>query len=130
MRQVTIKTTRRCQLLDVTDQVSRLVKEEGEKASAVLVAAPHTTAGVIINERADPSVAEDILEYLDKLVPQSHSYRHPEGNSDAHIKSAIAGCSILIPINQGKLVLGTWQGVFFAEFDGPRARKLNISLLA
>jgi secondary thiamine-phosphate synthase enzyme len=129
MKQETIKTNRRCQLLDVTDQVARVVKEYGTDAKAVIISVPHTTAGVTVNECADPSVAEDILEYLGKLVPESSSFRHSEGNSDAHIKATLLGSSIMIPIENGKMVLGTWQGIFFAEFDGPRTRKFCITVI-
>ncbi|MFA5863313.1 MAG: secondary thiamine-phosphate synthase enzyme YjbQ [Phycisphaerae bacterium] len=129
MRQITIKTNRRCQLLDITEQIAHTIKEKGGEPKGVLVSVPHTTAGVIINECADPSVGEDIMEHLEKMVPESHKYRHSEGNSDAHIKSTLAGTSVLVPVNKGKMVLGTWQGIFFAEFDGPRTRKINISLL-
>lgn len=129
MPQITVKTTRRCQLLDITDQVTRMVHDEGQTAAAVLVSVPHTTAGITINECADPSVAEDLLEYLGKLVPESSHYRHSEGNSDAHIKTAMIGSSVTVPLRDGKLLLGTWQGIFFAEFDGPRTRKVDISFL-
>ncbi len=129
MPQINISTNRRCQLLDITDQVANIVREQGKDARAVVVSVPHTTAGVIINECADPSVAEDILEYLNKLVPQSSSFRHSEGNSDAHIKATLVGSSIIIPVEGNKMVLGTWQGVFFAEFDGPRARKFCVTIL-
>jgi len=129
MKQITINTNRRCQLLDITDQVARIVKEHGVQAKAVLISVPHTTAGITINECADPSVAEDILEYLGKLVPESHAFRHSEGNSDAHIKSTLLGSSITVPIEEGKMVLGTWQGIFFAEFDGPRTRKFCVTVI-
>jgi len=129
MPQINISTNRRCQLLDITDQVANIVREQGKDARAVVVSVPHTTAGVIINECADPSVAEDILEYLNKLVPQSSSFRHSEGNSDAHIKATLVGSSIIIPVEGNKMVVGTWQGVFFAEFDGPRARKFCVTIL-
>ena len=129
MQQITIKTTRRCQLLDVTEQVARVMKQSDKEIKGILISVPHTTAGVLLNECADPSVAEDILEHLEKMVPQSHNYRHSEGNSDAHIKSTIVGTSILVPVENNKMVLGTWQGIFFAEFDGPRTRKLSISFL-
>jgi len=129
MRQIVVETTRRCQMLDVTEQAARIVKEDGSDCSAVLMTVPHTTAGVTINECADPSVAEDILEYLDKLIPESARFRHSEGNSDAHIKSTLIGNSLLVPLEKGRMTLGTWQGIFFAEFDGPRSRKMQITLL-
>lgn len=126
---LTVKTTRRCQLLDVTDQVSKIVKKHGAQNAAALIYVPHTTAGVLINENADPSVAGDLQEYLTKLVPQSPHFRHSEGNSDAHIKASIIGPNVLIPIESGNLALGTWQGIYFAEFDGPRQRKLYVQII-
>lgn len=129
MKYITINTNTKCQMLDITDQVARIVKEEGQDASAVLITVPHTTAGITVNECADPTVSEDILEYLEKRVPTSHNFRHSEGNSDAHIKSTLTGVSKLVPIVEGKMVLGTWQGIFFAEFDGPRTRKICITML-
>jgi len=130
MHQLQIRTTKRCQLLDVTDQVARAVKDNGPDAKAALICVPHTTAAITINEGADPSVAADILEYLEKLVPVSSRYRHSEGNSDAHIKSTLVGNSLLVPINAGRIALGTWQAIFFAEFDGPRTRKLQVTFLS
>ena len=130
MQQITIKTNRRCQLLDVTEQVAHVMKQSVKEIKGLLVSVPHTTAGVLLNECADPSVAEDILEHLEKIVPHRNNYRHSEGNSDAHIKSTIVGTSILVPVANNKMVLGTWQGIFFAEFDGPRTRKLTISFLS
>ncbi|NLE30224.1 MAG: YjbQ family protein [Phycisphaerae bacterium] len=129
MRQIIINTTNKCQMLDITDQVARIVKEEGRDAAAVLINAPHTTAGITVNECADPTVSEDILEYLEKRVPTSHNFRHSEGNSDAHIKSTLTGVTKVVPVVDGKMVLGTWQGIFFAEFDGPRTRKIFVTLL-
>jgi secondary thiamine-phosphate synthase enzyme len=128
MKQLIINTTDRCQLLDITDQITRLVTEHGKDAKAVLISVPHTTAGITINECADPTVAEDTLEYLEKLIPKSHKFRHSEGNSDAHIKATLTGPSKIVPILNGKMVLGTWQGIFFAEFDGPRTRKICVTL--
>ncbi len=129
LQMLTVKTTRRCQLLDVTDQVSGIVKKHGAQDAAALIYVPHTTAGVLINENADPSVAADIQQYLTELVPQSPGFRHSEGNSDAHIKASIIGTSVLIPIQSGTLALGTWQGIYFAEFDGPRQRKLYVQII-
>ncbi len=129
MHQITIKTTERCQLLDITEQVARIISENVEKSKAIMVSVPHTTAGILINECADPSVGQDILEYLKKLVPHDHNFHHSEGNSDAHIKATLVGNSIFIPLEKGKMILGRWQGVFLAEFDGPRTRKISITLL-
>jgi secondary thiamine-phosphate synthase enzyme len=129
MKQFTIKTTQRCQMLNVTDQVVRILKEDAGDAVAVLITVPHTTAAVTVNECADPDVAADMMDYLTKLVPQSSKFRHCEGNSDAHIKATLTGNSEMIPVVDGKLALGTWQGIFFTEYDGPRTRKVCVTLL-
>lgn len=129
METITVKTVRRSQFVDVTGRVAEFVAREGKEAQAVVLYVPHTTAGVTINENADPSVVTDILGYLEKLIPAGRHFQHSEGNSDAHIKSSLIGASLLVPIENGKMVLGTWQGLFFAEFDGPRTRKLHIKLL-
>lgn len=128
METLQIKTTKRCELQDVTDRVAQVARK-AKDAKGVLVFVPHTTAGVTINENADPSVPADILNHLEKLVPQSANFRHGEGNSDAHIKSSMMGQSLLVPVEGGELVLGTWQGIFFAEFDGPRSRKLHVKVI-
>ena len=91
-----------------------------------LVFVPHTTAGVTINENADPSVRRDMLHGIDKVVPLDDGYQHSEGNSAAHLKSSLFGCSCLVPVEAGRLVLGTWQGIYFCEFDGPRTRKVQV----
>jgi secondary thiamine-phosphate synthase enzyme len=109
--------------------VQRLVRDQGWSAGALLLYCTHTTAGVTINEAADPSVVRDILTHLGRLVPSSGDYKHMEGNSDAHIKSSLVGCSEYVPVQQGKMQLGTWQGIFFAEFDGPRSRKVLVQWL-
>lgn len=130
MYQITINTTERSQLLDITDQIAKVIKENTGKFNVVMISVPHTTAGMLINECADPSVGEDILEYMKKLVPESHQYMHSEGNSDAHIKATLIGNSVFVPLEKGKLVLGQWQGIFLAEFDGPRTRKVFITFLS
>jgi secondary thiamine-phosphate synthase enzyme len=129
MKQININTTDKCQLLDITDQVAKIIKEDNSNPVAVLITVPHTTAGITINECADPTVAEDIMEYMEKHIPTSHNFRHSEGNSDAHIKSTLTGVSKMIPIVNGKMSLGTWQGIFLAEFDGPRSRKICVTML-
>jgi secondary thiamine-phosphate synthase enzyme len=116
-------------LLDITDQVKKIIKEDSSNAVAVLITVPHTTAGITVNECADPTVSEDIMEYMEKHIPASNKFRHSEGNSDAHIKSTLTGVSKMIPIVDGKMFLGTWQGIFLAEFDGPRSRKVCVTLL-
>ena len=129
MYQIQVNSTKRCQLIDITGKIAEAVEGNAGQANAVLVYVPHTTAGVLVNECADPSVVDDMLQYLGELVPVSNRFRHSEGNSDAHIKSTITGCSLTIPVDNGAMVLGTWQGIFFAEFDGPRNRKVHITLL-
>ena len=116
-------------MIDITDRVAAAVVESGASEGVVTVYVPHTTAGVTINENADPSVVHDLLAALDKAVPWRQSfYRHGEGNSAAHVKSSLVGCSAQILIRGGRLVLGTWQGIYFCEFDGPRSRKLHIAV--
>ena len=122
-------TQSRTHFEDITDAVKRIVKEEGVKNGICYIYVPHTTAGVFINENADPDVKLDIEEMLERLVPWINNYRHTEGNAAAHIKSVLTGNSIFIPIKNGKLMLGTWQGIFFAEFDGPRDRKVIIKIM-
>jgi len=124
-----VRTASRCQMLDITRQVRQALAESGLRDGAVLVYVPHTTAGVTINENADPSVAADILAQLERMVPRGAGYRHGEGNSDAHIKATLTGFSQLVPVREGSLALGTWQGVFFCEFDGPRTRRVMVSFL-
>ena len=129
MKKIKIKTTRRVELVNVTAEVADAVSESGIAEGAVVVYVPHTTAGVTINEAADPDVAKDIERTLSQLVPEDGSYAHSEGNSDAHVKSALVGSSVHIPITGGRLALGTWQGIFFSEFDGPRSREIFITIL-
>jgi len=125
-----ISTTARTALLDVTGQVQQAVRESGIKNGICLIFVPHTTAGITINENADPDVKQDILTALDRLVPARGDYRHLEGNSPAHIKASLVGSSLAIPVEDGRLVLGTWQGITFCEFDGPRQRNLVVKILA
>ena len=124
---VTVKTSRRTQLIDITGEISRAVASRPEIQDGwCLLYVPHTTAAVTINESADPAVREDIAGMLDKLIPWEAGYRHLEGNSAAHIKSTLVGVSEMVAIEKGRLVLGTWQGIFFCEFDGPRTRKIHV----
>ena len=128
MMQFTVRTTRRTELIDITGQVEKALREAGLKEGLCTVFVPHTTAAVTINENADPSVPRDILKILDSVIPfDSPEYRHSEGNSAAHIKSSLVGCSQSVLVEQGNLQLGVWQGIFFAEFDGPRTRKVWVS---
>jgi secondary thiamine-phosphate synthase enzyme len=130
MYQFNVKTSRRNQLIEITGEVEKIVSDNGKDSSAVLVYVPHTTAGVTINENADPSVAEDMLHYFETMVPKNMPFRHSEGNSDAHIKSTLVGTSVIIPIENGLMSFGTWQGIYFAEFDGPRTRTVRVQLLS
>jgi len=116
-------------MIDVTSEVSRFVESMNMTSGICMLFVPHTTAAVTINENADPTVKSDILNVLDALVPQTDDYRHLEGNSPAHVKASMFGASQMIRIDDSRLVLGTWQGIFFCEFDGPRNRKLHIYLM-
>ena len=114
--------------IDITGQVRKIVASGNVKNGLCQIFVPHTTAGVTINENADPDVVTDMLAALGKMVPDLH-YRHSEGNSPAHVKSSLVGCSITVPISEGRLCLGTWQGIYFCEFDGPRTRKVWVQLV-
>lgn len=127
MMELTLKTSQRAQMLDITDLIESHLP--AGFSGVVLAYVPHTTAGITINEGADPAVRSDILRRLEELVPRSGGYRHAEGNSDAHIKSSLMGNSALVPVQAGKLSVGSWQAVFFCEFDGPRNRKLIVELM-
>jgi secondary thiamine-phosphate synthase enzyme len=124
METVRVKTGRRTQLVDVTSEVERVVAESGVASGTCYVYVPHTTAAVTINEHADPDVAADLEGVFDRLVPHAGPYRHSEGNTDSHAKAVMVGASQVIFVERRKLALGTWQGVFFCEFDGPRERKM------
>jgi len=124
-----IGTKSRNQMIDITSQVSSLVGKSGVTDGDVIVYCPHTTAAITINENADPSVPHDLLLTLEQLLPRHRSgYRHSEGNSDSHCKSSLIGCSEQILLKGGALQLGTWQGIFFCEFDGPRSRKVIVQV--
>jgi secondary thiamine-phosphate synthase enzyme len=125
----TVSTNKRNELVDITGKVEKAVAEAGISDGNVIVYCPHTTAAITINENADPDVVHDILLTLSALVPQDRSgYRHSEGNSDAHVKSSIIGCSETVLINNGQMQLGTWQGIYFCEFDGPRKRTVSVQI--
>lgn len=130
MKEISVKTSGRSELIDITAQVSAFVKESNLLDGFVVIFVPHTTAGVTINENADPSVKADILMELDKVIPQNDNYAHLEGNSAAHIKSSLMGPSLTVIVENGDLVLGTWQGIFFCEFDGPRRRKCLVKAVS
>jgi len=124
-----VNTTRRTQLVDVAAEVARLVAASGVVNGVCHLYVPHTTAGVTINEADDPDVARDIEATLDRLIPHCGPYRHAEGNSDSHIKSSLIGASKSVLIENGRLLLGRWQGIFFCEFDGPRHRQLRVKIV-
>jgi len=130
MMELELKTPSREVLVNVTEMINRALREAGFREGLVHVYSPHTTAGVLVQEGADPAVAHDLLLRLAELAPKDHpGYRHLEGNSDAHIKTALVGNAVTLPVLGGRLALGTWQQVFFAEFDGPRRRKLWLTLI-
>ena len=129
METLRVKTDRRTHLVDVTREVERAVAATGVASGVCHVYVPHTTAAVMINEHADPDVATDLEGVFDRLVPHKGPYRHSEGNSDSHAKAVMVGASQMIFVEGGKLALGTWQGVFFCEFDGPRERKMWVKVL-
>ncbi len=128
-KELHISSGDRNQMIDITAQVGSVVSQSGIKNGDVIIYCPHTTAAITINENADPSVPHDILLTLDELVPHHRAgYRHSEGNSDAHSKSTIVGCSEQVLLKGGKLALGTWQAIFFCEFDGPRSRRVMVQV--
>jgi len=129
MKSLSVKTNRRTQLVDITGEVEQAVRESDAKSGVCYVYVPHTTAGVAINEHADPDVANDVEGLFDRLIPNKGSYRHAEGNTDSHMKAILTGTSQTIPIENGKLALGTWQGIFLCEFDGPRQRRVFVKIV-
>jgi secondary thiamine-phosphate synthase enzyme len=126
---LSVKTRKRTELVDITSDINRLIRKSGVGQGLCMLYVPHTTAAVTINESADPRVKSDILMVLNEIIPWEANYRHMEGNSAAHIKTTLVGSSELIAIENNQLALGTWQGVFFCEFDGPRSRKLHVRLI-
>lgn len=124
MNVLNISTVSRSQFVDITSQVQKVVAESHISDGFCHLWVPHTTAGLTINENADPSVVEDMLRHLDRMVPWDNHYRHGEGNSAAHIKSSLMGCHLTVLMKGGRLQLGTWQGIYFCEFDGPRQRQV------
>ncbi len=127
---LTLKTKSRTDMVDITAQVQGALEETSMRDGLCVVYVPHTTAAVTINEGADPSVCLDITKRLKELVPEGAGYRHAEGNSDSHIKAALVGSSVTVIVEDGRLVLGTWQKVFFCEFDGPRTRTVMLKMVA
>lgn len=124
MISIDVSTARRSQMVDITGSVREAVTKAGMKNGLCLVFVPHTTAGITINENADPNVAADMQAVLSRLVPAGAGYAHAEGNADAHVKASLMGSSVAVPVDNGDLALGTWQGIIFCEFDGPRRRKV------
>ena len=129
MKTIEIPTTRRCEFIDITSKVEEIVRREKMSGSMCLVFCPHTTAGLTINENADPFVSKDVINHLDSLVPADKSYSQLKGNSDSHIKAALIGSSLNIIVEGSNLVLGVWQGIYFCEFDGPRSRKVYVKIV-
>ena len=122
----TLRTGSRTEFVDISSRVAAIAQACGRQEGLCCVFVPHTTAGVTVNENADPSVRRDMLAELDKVIPFDDGYEHVEGNSAAHIKASLMGCSVTVPFSDGRLALGTWQGVYFCEFDGPRSRRVNV----
>ena len=129
METLQVKTSSRIQFVDITSRVAEVIRKSGVKDGIAVVYVPHTTAGVTINESADPAVVDDINTKLTELVPHHGRYRHSEGNADAHVKASLMWSSVHLIVSQGSPVLGTWQGIFFCEFDGPRTRKAMVKVV-
>lgn len=129
MKTLSVKTHRRTQFVDITREVEQAVRESAVKSAVCYVYVPHTTAGIAINEHADPDVASDVEGVFDRLIPHQGPYRHAEGNTDSHMKAILTGTSQTILVENGKLALGTWQGIFLCEFDGPRHRTIFVRIL-
>jgi secondary thiamine-phosphate synthase enzyme len=125
--EVSIQTTHRTELQPINNLLTELISKNGWQDGVVTIFVPHTTAGITINENADPDVARDMTRFLDIFVPNSPDFRHSEGNSDAHIKASLIGSSVQVILRSGRLWLGTWQGIYFCEFDGPRSRNLRVA---
>lgn len=126
---MTVRSRTRCELVNITAEAQRLVAAGGLGDGLCVLYVPHTTAGILVNEGADPDVAADLLATLERLVPRHDDYRHVEGNSDAHVKASLVGTMVQVPVAGGRLTLGTWQAIFFAEFDGPRQRQVIVQLI-
>jgi len=129
MEKIAIKTGVRCEFIDVTDTINNAVRTAGVNSGICHIFVPHTTCGLTINENADPSVKADIISALKKIVPENAGYTHSEGNSDAHIKSSMMGHSLQVLIEGSSLQLGTWQGIYLCEFDGPRTRQIWLKIV-
>ncbi|MDD4980465.1 MAG: secondary thiamine-phosphate synthase enzyme YjbQ [Candidatus Omnitrophica bacterium] len=130
MEKISVKTNSRIELVDITERIQAIVSKSKVKDGVCFLFCPHTTAGLTINENADPSVRQDIIRALNKLIPENAGYTHSEGNSDSHIKAALFGSSLTIFIESGRLAFGTWQGIYFCEGDGPRSREVWVKILS
>jgi len=130
MIKLKVKSSKRNEMIDITSEIQHIINQENIVKGHVIIYNPHTTAGITINEGADPSVQRDIIETLKQIIPENGNYHHMEGNSDAHIKASLLGSSVTILIEDNKLVLGTWQHIFFYEGDGPRNRKVIIDVIS
>jgi len=130
MKEIKVQTNSRSEIIDITSLVQVAISENKVKKGVCIIFIPHTTAAVTINENADPDVPRDIITALEMVFPQNSHYRHMEGNSPAHVKSSLVGASVTVLIEAGRLVLGTWQSIFFCEFDGPRSRKVFLSIIS
>lgn len=130
IRHINVKSRARAEFIDITEKIQEVIKEENVREGVCYIYVPHTTAGITINEGADPSVQRDIISTLNKLIPFEGDYHHREGNADAHIKSTLVGVSQVVFIESGRLSLGTWQAIYFCEFDGPRHRRVHLKILA
>jgi secondary thiamine-phosphate synthase enzyme len=127
--EIPIKSNSRIEMIDITGKIREVVRDSGVEDGICILYVPHTTASLAINENADPSVRGDIVTTLSKLIPLSGTYSHSEGNADAHIKSTLLGCTTTLIVEKGDLLLGTWQGIFFCEFDGPRTRRIIVKVI-
>jgi len=128
--EITLRTSKRSQFIDISREVQGIVSRSGVEEGICVIYVPHTTAGITINENADPTVRKDIINYLEKYVPWKEAYfEHIEGNSAAHIKSSLMGCNVTVIVKDGKLLLGQWQGIYFCEFDGPRNRRVIVKVV-
>jgi secondary thiamine-phosphate synthase enzyme len=127
---LSVPTSRRTEMVDITGQIQELVRLSGVEEGVCHIFEAHTTAGLTINENADPSVQSDMLMVFNKIISEQEAYRHLEGNSPAHVKASLMGAQLTVLVSNGRLLLGTWQGVFLCEFDGPRTRKVHIKIMA
>ena len=130
IKTINLSSDKRSQLIDITSDIEEIIRNSNLKNGYIIIYVPHTTAGILINEGVDPDVQEDILDTLEILVPKNSKYKHMEGNSDAHIKSTLIGPSTIVLVENSRLLLGTWQHIFFYEGDGPRNRKIYVKLIS